>query len=72
MKLWKAFANSMMNLLKVLDNFTEGTNEISIIYKDACRTARQEQALEAMHELKQVAKATGASDEVVTKLQTSP
>ena len=71
MKLWKAFSNSMMNLLKVLDNFTEGTNELSMIYRDACHTARQEQALEAAHELKQVAKATGASDEVVTKLQAS-
>ena len=46
MKLWKAFTNSMINLLSVLDNFTEGTNELSLMYKDACHSARQEQALE--------------------------
>mgnify|MGYP004129141651 CR=1 FL=1 len=51
MKLWKAFTNSMINLLSVLDNFTEGTNELSLMYKDACHSARQEQALEAQHEL---------------------
>lgn len=71
MKLWKAISKSITNLLAVIDNFTEGTNELSIMYKDACHSARQEQALEAQHDLKQLAKATGASDEVVTRLQAS-
>ncbi|WP_046020254.1 hypothetical protein [Magnetospira sp. QH-2] len=51
MKLWKAFTNSMINLLSVLDNFTEGTNELSLMYRDACQSARKEQALEVAHEL---------------------
>lgn len=71
MKLWKAISKSITNLLAVIDNFTEGTNELSIMYKEACHAARQEQALEAQHDLKQLAKVTGASDEVVTKLQAS-
>lgn len=71
MKLWKAISSSITNLLKVIDNFTEGTNELSLMYKDACQTARQEQALEAQNDLKELAKSTGAPEEVVTKLQAS-
>ncbi len=71
MKLWKAISKSITNLLAVIDNFTEGTNELSIMYKEACHSARQEQALEAQHDLKQLAKEFGTSDEVVTKLQPS-
>jgi hypothetical protein len=71
MKLWKAFSKSLTNLLAVLDNFTDGTNELSLMYKDACHSARQEQALEALSDLNQLAKSTGASEEVVTKLQAS-
>ena len=41
------------------------------MYKDACCAARQEQLLEARHELKELAKATGASEETITKLQAS-
>jgi hypothetical protein len=69
MKLWKALSKSLTNLLAVLDNFTEGTNELSLMYKDACHSARQEQALEALSDLKELAKTTGASEDVVTKLQ---
>jgi len=71
MKLWKAFSKSLTNLLAVLDNFTDGTNELSLMYKDACHSARQEQALEALSDLNQLAKSTGATDEVVAKLQAS-
>ena len=71
MKLWKAISQSITNLLAVIDNFTAGTNELSIMYMEACQAARQEQALEAAHDLKQIAKATGASEDVVTKLQAS-
>jgi hypothetical protein len=71
MKLWKAISSSITNLLKVLDNFTEGTNELSLIYKDACHIARQEQALEAHNDLKEQAKSYGLSEEKITKLQAS-
>ena len=71
MKLWKALSKSLTNLLAVLDNFTDGTNELSLMYKDACHSARQEQALEALSDLNQLAKSTGATDEVVAKLQAS-
>jgi len=33
MKLWKAISKSITNLLAVLYNFTEGPNELSIMYK---------------------------------------
>ncbi len=68
MKLWKAFSNSMTNLLAVLDNFTQGTNELSLMYKDACHSARQEQALEAMRDLKALATSTGIPQEDIAKL----
>jgi hypothetical protein len=71
MKLWKALSKSLTNLLAVLDNFTDGTNELSLMYKDACHSARQEQALEALSDLNKLAKSTGATDEVVAKLQAS-
>ena len=57
MKLWKAFTNSMLNLLAVIDNFTEGTNELSIMYKEACHSAREEQALESANDIKQLTNA---------------
>ena len=33
MRLWKAISKPITNLLAVLDNFTEGTNELSFMYK---------------------------------------
>ena len=71
MKLWKAISSSIANLLKVLDNFTEGTNELSLMYKDACHSARQEQALEAINDFNQLAKSSDLSEENITKLQAS-
>ena len=44
---------------------------LGVMYKDACHSARQEQALEALSDLNQLAKSTGATDEVVAKLQAS-
>ena len=71
MKLWKAISSSITNLLKVLDNFTEGTNELSLMYKDACHAARQEQAIEALNDFNQLAKSSDLSEENITKLQAS-
>lgn len=71
MKLWKAISKSITNLLNVLDNFTEGTNELSMMYKDACHSARQEQALEALNDFKQLAKSSDLTEENITKLQAS-
>ena len=69
MKLWKAFTNSMINLLHVLDNFTEGTNELSIMYKEACHSARQEQAIEAKNDLNQLIGASNLTDDEIAKLR---
>ena len=71
MKLWKAISSSIANLLKVLDNITEGTNELSLMYKDACHSARQEQALEAIKDFNQLVKSSDLSEENITKLQAS-
>jgi hypothetical protein len=71
MKLWKALSNSLTNLLAVLDNITQGTNELSLMYKDACHSARQEQALEAINDFNQLAKSSDLSEENITKLQAS-
>ena len=71
MKLWKAISKSITNLLAVLDNFTDGTNELSLMYKDACHSARQEQALESQNDLKQQAKSYGLPEENIAKLQAS-
>ncbi len=71
MKLWKAISKSITNLLAVLDNFTEGTNELSIMYKEACHSARQEQALEAQADLRELAQSTGLSEDDIVKLQVS-
>ena len=71
MKLWKAISSSISNLLKVLDNITEGTNELSLMYKDACHSARQEQALEAIKDFNQLVKSSDLSEENITKLQAS-
>ena len=71
MKLWKAISSSISNLLKVLDNITEGTNEPSLMYKDACHSARQEQALEAIKDFNQLVKSSDLSEENITKLQAS-
>jgi len=68
MKLWKAISSSITNLLKVLDNFTDGTNELSLMYKDACHAARQEQALESINDLKQLAISTGLSEVDIAKM----
>ena len=69
MKLWKAISNSLSNLLAVLENITQGTKELSLIYKDACNTARQEQALESNDNFKQLAKSSGLSEEGLTKIR---
>ena len=69
MKLWKAFTNSMINLLHVLDNFTEGTNELSIMYKEACHAARQEQAIETKNDLNQLIGASNLTEDEIAKLR---
>ncbi len=71
MKLWKAISKSITNLLAVLDNFTEGTNELSIMYKEACHSARQEQALESLSDLKKLEQASGLSEDDIVKLHVS-
>ena len=71
MKLWKALSNSLTNLLAVLDNFTQGTNELSLMYKDVCHSARQEQALESLNNFKQLSASTGLSEDNITKMQAS-
>jgi len=68
MKLWKAISKSITNLLSVLDNFTEGTNELSLMYKDVCHSARQEQALEALSDLKKLEQSTGLSEQSLSKI----
>lgn len=69
MKLWKAFTNSMINLLHVLDNFTEGTNELSIMYKEACHAARQEQEIEAKSELNKLIGESNLTEDEIAKLR---
>jgi len=69
MKLFKALSNSIKNLLGVLDNLTEGTNELSLMFKDVCVSARQEQALEAVADLKALAEEIGVSPADITKMQ---
>lgn len=68
MKLWKAISKSITNLLAVLDNFTEGTNELSLMYKDGCHAARQEQALEALNDLKKLEQSSGLSEQGLSKI----
>ena len=68
MKLWKALSNSLTNLLAVLDNFTQGTNELSLMYKDVCHSARQEQALESLNNLKKLEQESGLSEQGITKI----
>ena len=69
MKLWKALSSSLTNLLAVLDNITQGTNELSLMYKDVCHSARQEQALESLNDLKKLAEASGLSEDGIAKMQ---
>ena len=69
MKLWKAISNSIANLLAVLDNFTQGTNELSLMYKDVCRSAREEQALESLRDLAALAEASGIPPADIKKMQ---
>jgi hypothetical protein len=71
MKLWKAFSKSLTNLLAVLDNFTDGTNELSLMYKDACHSARQEQALEALSEFKELAKSSDLAEAEIAKIRSA-
>ena len=71
MKLWKAFTNSMLNLLAVLDNLTEGTSELSLIYKDACHAARKEQQLEAISEFKKLAKSSDLTEAEIAKVRST-
>lgn len=72
MRLWKAFSNSMINLLKVLDNFTDGTNELSIMYKEACYAARKEQAIEAQHDFNELIKSSGLTEDEISRLHVKP
>ena len=69
MKLWKALSSSLTNLLAVLDNITQGTNELSLMYKDVCHSARQEQALESLKDLKKLAQASGLSEDDTAAMQ---
>ena len=69
MKLWKALSSSLTNLLAVLDNITQGTNELSLMYRDVCQSARQEQALESLNDLKKLAQASGLSEDGIAKMQ---
>jgi hypothetical protein len=41
------------------------------MYKDACHSARQEQALEAINDFNQLAKSSDLSEENITKLKAS-
>ena len=52
MKLIKSISNSIQGFLALIDNLVSGTNELSLIYKEACEQARKEQALESLKELK--------------------
>lgn len=67
MKLWKAFTNSMLNLLSVLDNFTEGTNELSLMYREACYAARREQEIEAKSDFNQMIESSSLSEDEIRK-----
>jgi hypothetical protein len=69
MKLWKALSSSLTNLLAVLDNITQGTNELSLMYMGVCHSARQEQALESLNDLKKLAQASGLSEDDIAKMQ---
>lgn len=69
MKIFKAISKSITNLLAVLDNLLDGSNELSIIYKEACYSARQEQALEALSDLKKLEQDSGLSETDIVKLQ---
>ena len=69
MKLWKALSSSLTNLLAVLDNITQGTNELSLMYRDVCQSARQEQALESLNDLKKLAQASGLSEDDIANMQ---
>lgn len=71
MKLFKAISNSIRNILGVIDNITEGTNELSLMYRDVCRSARQEQALESLNDLQQLAKQLGMEPEEIAKVQSA-
>lgn len=71
MKLFKALSNSIRNLLGVLDNVTEGFNQLSLMFKDVATSARQEQAFEALSDLKALATSSGLSEDDITKLQAS-
>lgn len=71
MKLRKAFTNSMLNLLAVLDNLAEGTNELSLIYKDACHAARKEQQLKVMSKFNKLAGSSDLSDAEIAKVRSA-
>jgi hypothetical protein len=69
MKLWKALSSSLTNLLAVLDNITQGTNQLSLMYVDVCTSARQEQALESLTDLKTLASGSGLTQAEIKTLQ---
>ncbi|MEQ8505148.1 MAG: hypothetical protein RIB80_07460 [Rhodospirillales bacterium] len=69
MRLWKAFSASMINLLQVLDNLTDGTNELSIMYREACIAARKEQEIEAKNDLNKLIGSSNLSEDEIAKLR---
>tara|TARA_B100000965_G_scaffold381828_2_gene379642 strand:+ start:6907 stop:7122 length:216 start_codon:yes stop_codon:yes gene_type:complete len=69
MRLWKAFSVSMINLLQVLDNLTDGTNELSIMYREACIAARKEQEIEAKNDLNKLIGSSNLSEDEIAKLR---
>lgn len=69
MKLFKSISNTIRNILGVIDNITMGTNELSLMYKDVCRSAREEQALESLNDLKALAKASGLKEADIAAMQ---
>lgn len=71
MKIFKAAAKSIINVFGMLDNVTEGLNELAIMFKQIAVSARQEQALESIVDIKAQAKAAGLTVKEVEALQAS-
>jgi hypothetical protein len=62
MKLFKALSQSIINLLAVVDNTTEGANQLSIMFKEVCVSARKEQSIESLNDLKALATKHGLTE----------
>jgi len=67
--LWKKISASIAAMFNVVDNITEGVEELSLIFKDGCRQARVEQRLDALVELKKAADEQKLSIEELEKVQ---